>query len=176
MDDTRAGADGHGWVEAFTERWEAAWNSHHADRLLELMTADVIYDDSGWPTTMYGHGAVRAYLDFIWRAIPDLTFTVAEGPFADADGSRAAFYWKGSGTFTGPLDPPGYAPTGARIAFDGFDLHEYRGGRVCRLRIVFDMMDVGRQIGLLPRTGSRLENAGAVGQRLVVRARDRLRR
>ena len=176
MADTRVGAGEQGLVEGFAERWEAAWNSHQPNRLLELMTEDVVYDDSGWPKTMRGHDEVAAFLEFVWRAIPDLTFVMADGPFLDRDGRKAAFYWTGSGTFTGPLDPPGFAPTGARIAFDGFDLHEYRDGCVCRLRIVFDMMDVSRQIGLVPSQGSGLEKASAVAQRLVVRARDRLRR
>jgi hypothetical protein len=99
-----------------------------------------------------------------------------DGPFLHQSAPKAAFYWEGSGTFTGPLDPPGLAPTGARVAFDGFDLHEYRDGRVCRLRITFDMLDVSRQIGMVPRQGSRAEKAGAAAQRLSVRVRERLRR
>jgi hypothetical protein len=93
-----------------------------------------------------------------------------------AGGEKAAFYWTGSGTFTGPLEPPGFAPTGQRVEFDGCDVHEYRAGRVCRLRIVFDMMDVGRQLGLVPKEGSRVERAGGAAQRLGVRARARLER
>ena len=34
------------WVEEFLKRWEAAWNSHEPERLLELMTEDIVYDDS----------------------------------------------------------------------------------------------------------------------------------
>ncbi|MGH2970153.1 MAG: ester cyclase, partial [Solirubrobacteraceae bacterium] len=157
-------------------RWEAAWNSHQPPRLLALMTEDIAYDDSAWPRTMRGHADVREFLGSTWRALPDLEFQTVAGPFVEHGAPRAALYWKGTGTFTGPLDPPGLAPTGARIEFEGFDLHEYRDGRVCRLRIVFDMMDVSRQIGMVPKQGSRLENAGAAAQRLGVRVRDRLRR
>jgi steroid delta-isomerase-like uncharacterized protein len=165
-----------GFVVDFAERWEAAWNSHQPDRLLELMTEDIVYDDSAWPRTMRGHDDVREFLGAVWRAMPDLEFQMLEGPFLLEGEPKAAFYWKGTGTFTGPLDPPGFAPTGARILFEGCDLHEYRDGRVCRLRIVFDMMDVSRQIGMLPAPGSRLEKAGAAAQRLGVQVRDRLRR
>jgi steroid delta-isomerase-like uncharacterized protein len=165
-----------GFVAEFTERWEAAWNSHQLDRLLELMTEDIVYDDSGWPRTMRGHADVREFVESAWRAMPDLEFRMVEGPYLLEGEPKAAFYWKGTGTFTGPLDPPGLAPTGARIEFEGCDIQEYRDGRVCRLRIVFDMMDVSRQIGLSPAPGSRLEKAGAAAQRLSVRVRDRLRR
>jgi hypothetical protein len=80
------------------------------------------------------------------------------------------------GTFTGPLDPPGFAPTGARLEIDGFDLQEYRDGRVCRLRIVTDMLEASRQLGLMPAQGSRVEKAGAAAQRLGVKMRNRMRR
>ena len=164
------------WIEDFAKRWEAAWNSHEHARLLELMTDDIVYDDSGWPTTMRGQGAVREFLDFTWRAFPDLRFEMVDGPYVVSGRPKAAFYWKGSGTHSGPLDPPGFAPTGKRIEFEGADFHEYREGRVCRLRIVFDMMEAGRQIGILPTAGSRVEKAGAAAQRFGMKVRERLRR
>jgi steroid delta-isomerase-like uncharacterized protein len=164
------------FVDDFAQRWLAAWNSHEPDRLLGLMTEDIAYDDSAWPRTMHGHAEVRQFLDYVWRAMPDMEFQLADGPFLSPRAPKAAFYWTGTGTFTGPLDPPGFAPTGARIAFDGFDLHEYRDGRVSRLRIVFDMANVSRQLGMLPQPGSRLERLGAAGQRLGMKARERLRR
>jgi steroid delta-isomerase-like uncharacterized protein len=164
------------WVEDFVQRWESAWNSHDPARLLELMTDDIVYDDSAWPTTMHGHGDVRGFLDYAWRAFPDLRFEWVEGPFIVPGQAKAAFYWRGGGTHTGPLDPPGFAPTGKRVEFEGGDFHEYRDGRVARLRIVFDMMDIGRQIGTLPRAGSSVEKAGATAQRLGMKLRERLRR
>lgn len=164
------------WVDDFVERWAGAWNSHEHARLLELMTEDIVYDDSAWPTTMHGHGDVRTFLDYVWRALPDLRFEMADGPYIVPGRPQAAFYWKGSGTHSGPLDPPGFAPTGKRIEFEGADFQDYRDGRVCRLRIVFDMMDVGRQIGIVPKPGSPVERAGAAAQRLGMKARDRFQR
>jgi steroid delta-isomerase-like uncharacterized protein len=164
------------WVEEFLKGWEAAWNSHEPERLLGLMTEDIVYDDSAWPTTMHGHGDVRQFLESAWRAFPDLRFEVFDGPFIASGEPKAAFHWTGSGTHTGPIDPPGFASTGKRIEFDGADFHEYRDGRVCRLRIVFDMMDVGRQLGTIPKAGSPVEKAGAAAQRLAVKVRERLHR
>ena len=164
------------FLAGFAERWASAWNSHQPDRVLELMTEDVVYDDDAWPTTMRGHAEVREFLESVWRAMPDLEFEMVEGPFAREGEPVATFYWRGSGTFTGPLDPPGFAPTGARLEIDGFDLQEYRDGRVCRLRIVTDMMEASRQLGLMPRRGSRAEKAGAAAQRLGMRAKRRLER
>lgn len=165
-----------GWLEQFFERWEAAWNSREPAQLLELMTDDIVYDDPASPTTMRGHGDVRDFLESIWRAFPDLRFEGVEGPYILPGEPKAASYWKGWGTHTGRLDPPGFAPTGKRIEIDGADTYEFREGRVCRLRIIFDMMDLGRQIGTVPKAGSSIEKAGAAVQRLGMKAREKLRR
>ena len=58
-----------------------------------------------------------------------------------------------------PDRPPGIPATGKRIEFEGADFHEYRDGKVAKLRIVFDMSDLGRQLGLLPGPGSAGERA-----------------
>jgi steroid delta-isomerase-like uncharacterized protein len=164
------------WVGEFAQRWGAAWNSHEPARLLELMTEDIVYDDSAWPTTMRGHNDVRTFLDSVWRAFPDLEFEWVDGPYILPGQPKAAFYWKGGATHTGRLDPPGFAPTGKRIEFEGADFHEYRDGRVCRLRIVFDMVAVGRQLGTLPKAGSQVEKAGAAAQRIAMSVQEQLRR
>jgi predicted ester cyclase len=164
------------WVEDFSGRLEAAWNSREHARLRELMTADIVFDDSGWPTTMRGHGDVRTFLDFLWRAFPDLRFERVEGPYIVPGQPKAAIYWTVSGTHTGPLDPPGFAPTGKPIEFEVVSLYEYREERVCRLRSVFDVMDLGRQIGTVPKAGSPVEKAAAAAQRLGMTVRKRLQR
>jgi steroid delta-isomerase-like uncharacterized protein len=158
------------WVEDFAQRWLEAWNSHEPERLLALMTEDIVYDDSAWPTTMRGHAEVRMFLDHAWTGFPDMRFEEVEGPFIVPGKPKAAFQWKGTATQTGPIDPPGFAPTGRRIEFFGADFHEYRDGRVCRLTIVFDMAGVAMQLGLMPKPGSRMEKIGATAQRLGAKA------
>jgi steroid delta-isomerase-like uncharacterized protein len=157
------------FVEEFAVRWGEAWNSHQPDRLLALMAEDIVYDDSAWPTTMRGHGEVRAFLEATWRAFGDLTFELVDGPFLHPEAPRTTYHWRGVATHTGPIEPPGFAPTGKRIEFQGFDLHEYKEGVVSRLLIVFDMADIGRQIGLLPASGSFGERALVAAQRMRAR-------
>jgi steroid delta-isomerase-like uncharacterized protein len=161
------------WVEELVERWLAAVNSRQPERLLELMTDDVVYDDSGWPHTMRGHAQVREFVDFLWRAFPDLTFEAVGRPLVASDGPRAAFWWRGHGTNSGPIDPPAIPATGKLVEFEGADFHEYRDGRIARLRIVFDMADVSRQLGLLPGPGSRGERAIVLAQQFRARVRRR---
>jgi steroid delta-isomerase-like uncharacterized protein len=159
------------WLDIFIPQWEQAWNSHDPEKLLSLMTEDIVYDDSAWPATMHGHADVRRFLHSAWTAMPDLRFEMIDGPFLRPTKPEAAFYWRGAGRLTGPLDPPGFAPTGRTVEFEGVDIQEYRDGKVCRLRIVFDMMEVGQKLGLLPASGSGAERAGAAAQRLSMKVR-----
>ena len=161
-------------VREFVERWTAAWNSHVPERLLELMTEDIVYDDPAAPHTLRGHADVREFLGLTWRAMPDLEFRVADGPFLESGGDRVSLRWSGTATFTGPLVPPGFAPTGQSASFDGFDLYEFREGRVCRLRTVYDMMDFSRQLGLLPPVDSRMVTVTAALQRFGMAVRSRV--
>jgi steroid delta-isomerase-like uncharacterized protein len=164
------------WIREFTQRWLEAWNSHEPDRVLALMTEDIEYRDDSWPTTMHGHADVREFLEAIWRATPDMTFELLAGPYVIPGEPRAAFHWRGGGTHTGPLEPPGFAPTGRAWELDGVDFHEYRDRRVHRLRIAFDMMSASRQLGLVPATGSRAERALALTQRSVARVQQAFRK
>jgi steroid delta-isomerase-like uncharacterized protein len=157
------------WVEAFEADYLAAWNSRDADQLLSLMAPGIVYDDSAWPSRMHGHDAVREFLHSTWTALPDLTFELVEGPYVAPGKPKAAFHWRATGTLTGPLVPPGYAPTGRRATFEGVDLHEYREHLLVGLRVDFDVMDLARQLGLLPTRGSLAERALARTQRAGMR-------
>jgi steroid delta-isomerase-like uncharacterized protein len=163
------------WIRDFTPRWLEAWNSHEPARLLALMSEDVEYRDDSWPKTMRGHADVREFLEAIWRATPDMTFELLSGPYVIPGEPRAAFHWRGFGTHTGLLEPPGFAPTGRRWELDGVDFHEYRDGRVCKLRIAFDMLSASRQLGLMPAAGGRAERALAMAQRSAARVQQAIR-
>ncbi|HET6870444.1 MAG TPA: nuclear transport factor 2 family protein [Solirubrobacteraceae bacterium] len=163
------------WTRELVASWLDAWNSHQPDRLLELLTDDVEARDDSWPKAMHGHGDVREFAEALWRAVPDMTFELVSGPYVIPDEPRASFHWRGTGTFTGRMDPPGFAPTGRRWEIDGADFHEYRDGRISRLRVVFDLMSVSRQLGVMPPTGSRAERAMAAAQRALVRAQQMYR-
>lgn len=158
-------------IDGLVERWLAAWNSHQLDRVLELLTDDVELRDDSWPTPMRGHAEVREFVEALWRAMPDMRFELITGPYVIPGEARASFQWRGSGTFTGPMHPPGFAPTGRRWELDGADFHEYRDGRIARARVVVDVMSISRQVGVLPAAGGRAERAMAAAQRGVARLR-----
>ena len=62
------------WIRDFEQRFQDAWNSHQADRVLVLMTEDIEYRDDAWPKTVRARPEVREFLDAVGRRSPDLTF------------------------------------------------------------------------------------------------------
>ena len=164
------------FVEDFMQRWLAAWNAHDAERVLAMMAEDIVYDDASWPETLRGHADVRPFLAWFWRAFPDVSFERMGKPLISADEGRASIYWRCRGTNDGPMDPPGLAATGRGIDIEGADFHEYRGGKVARLRIVFDGSLVARQLGTRPDPGSRIERLGVKLLNVGIRLRRLLRR
>ena len=157
------------FVQEAAQRALEAYNAHDADRFAALMTEDVIVDHSAAPTTMHGLAEVRSFYIDSWKAFPDARLELVDGPFLHPDAPRASVLWRWIGTNTGPIDPPGFAATGKRVEVAVCDVGEYRDGLVCRFRIVFDMADLMRQLGLLAAPGSRTERAMAALQRLQVK-------
>lgn len=54
----------------------------------------------------------------------------------------------------GPVEPPGFAPTGRRMRMDGVDLWTMRDGRIARYHAFYDMTELARQLGIVPPVGS----------------------
>jgi steroid delta-isomerase-like uncharacterized protein len=152
----------------FTKRWMGAWNRFDTRALNALCTRDVVYIDPGWPVPMRGHDEVATFLKSAERAFPDMHFIEPEPPVV-ASPERALGTWEFTATFTGRLDPPGFAPTGAPIRARGIDEWYFRDGLVARYQTYFDSYTVARMIGAAPAVGSRVERVGAMLQRAVTR-------
>jgi steroid delta-isomerase-like uncharacterized protein len=138
-----------------------AWNAHDTAALLSLMSEDVVYDDASWPKRMLGHTEVREFLESTWRAIPDLAFEF-DDPLVNPEASQIANCWRATATQTGTWDPPGLAPTGRPVKFEGTFVGEFRDGKLRRIRVVYDVAAIMRQLGILPEQRS-------YGERLIIR-------
>jgi hypothetical protein len=119
------------------ERWAArmleVWNSHDTTDPPDLATADVVSIDPALAEPANGVATVRRFMEDSWRAVPDLRFEVTGSRcFAD-DAPVLMVPWRMTGTQLGPVDPPGYAPTGRRIEVEGVDVYAFRGERGRRL-------------------------------------------
>jgi SnoaL-like domain len=162
-----------GFVEAFADRWSAAWDSHEPERILELCTDDIRWYDPVLPEPIQGKEAVREFLVTTLRGFPDAKFTPIGAPYLSVDGQAAALHWRVEGAMLGPVDPPGLAPTGGRVEGEGVDLYRFRGQLVSEYTTAYDLSAWMRAMGLLPEPGSRMERVGLFFQR---RGAGRLRR
>ena len=145
-----------------------AWNIRNIDKLLSYLTENIFWDDPAMEEPAHGHDAVRRFALSLWRAFPDFKYIPMDAPFISSDRTRIVQQFKITGTMLGPLDSPGFAPTGRRFEIDGFDLMEFRDGKLCRCITRFDGINLAQQLGFLPPVSGTL-NARIVllVQRLV---------
>lgn len=163
----------HESARALIERNYSLLNEHDAGHIRTVFTEDVEFVDDAWPESIRGHAQMERFLTTLWRAMPDLRFELVEGPYLAEDGRHAAALVRISGTVTGRFDPPGFAPTGARVTTEFGGFYEFEGERLKHGRIIVNMNDVGIQIGAAPTPGSRAERLALRMQHLNAR---RLRR
>jgi hypothetical protein len=108
------------FLDDFAHRWLAAWNAHDAEALSALCTEDVEFFDPAIQTVR-GRPAVADWVRKCVRAFPDYRFEEPEPPYPSRDRQKAIAPWRMLATNTGPLDPPGFAPTGRSVVIEGVD-------------------------------------------------------
>ena len=100
------------------------------------------------------------------ESLPDLTLELADGPVFHAHPPRVSLQRRAVGIRPGPFHSPGLARTGKPVELDVRKIADFCDGLVSRIRLVVDMADAIRQLGVLPMAGSRAERAMAMVQRL----------
>src|SRR3954447_21544106 len=128
-------------------------NAHDVPGLRELWVADGVerFPDR----TCRGGDEIAAYFDALFAAVPDVHMDVIQ---LAADGDAVFVRWHLTGTHTG-TGWAGIETTGKPIELDGIDHFTVRDGTIVSNFVVFDQMDVGRQLGLLPPDGSAPDRA-----------------
>ncbi len=158
-------------LRAFADRYLAAWNVGETDAIAELVTADVVWADPALREPARGVAAVQEFMRASRRTFPDLRFSEPDPPHISAVGEEVVWTWTMAGTMRGPVDPPGFAPTGRTMRVDGVDVWGMRDGRIARYRAFYDTSDLARQLGLAPPRGGPAERAAAALQRASIRLR-----
>lgn len=154
------------WLTDFAERYLKAWNAHDHAAVAACVAEDVVWEDPGLPAPVHGRDEVADFVRAGVSAFPDLQFS-EPGQRALSDDRRVVYApWRMTGTNTGPIDPPGFAPTGKPIDLEGVDVWQFRGGLIWRYRAVYDFAEMGRQLGLMPGRGGFIETAMVRVQRL----------
>ncbi len=157
-----------------TERVEGllrAWNARDLDRFVACLAEDVHWHDLGMlhPPAV-GRAEVRRFGELVLRAFPDFTFELRAPVCVAADGGSCCVPWTITATSSGSYDPPGLAPTGRRLRFDGMDYVTFQGGLVARIETRFDPADVVEQlmgVRIRPAAGSFAEWCFVRAQRVM---------
>ncbi len=160
-------------IREFADRYLEAWNERDPNRMAPLVTEDIVWTDPALPEPARGLPAVQEFMRASWQAFPDLHFEEPEPPHMSINGANVAWAWRMHGTMTGPIEPPGFAPTGREMTVDGVDLWIMRDGRIAIYRAFYDLTDLTRQLGILPAVGSRAEQATVALQKLQARLQRR---
>ena len=160
-------------IPAFVERMAAAWNARDLEGYLSLLTEDVVWDDPAMQAPAVGRDAVKSFSETVLRAFPDFHYTIRQPLCIAPNGSRCAVPWKITGTHLEPMEPPGFAPTGRRVEFEGVDMLEFRGGRVSRIDTQFKPIAAGgataRPCGSSPHQAAGASEFSSGCSRLVLR-------
>lgn len=143
--------------------WYAAWNAHDVAAIAPLLTEDVRYEDPGAtePVT-HGKAQVEAWARTAFGAVPDMRLQLLE-EWVSPGCAVIASHFRFTATLTGPLEPPGRAPTNGWYETLGMDRSEIRDGLIARHQIFWDISERMRFVGVLPARGS-------VAERLAFRA------
>ena len=158
------------------ERLHAAVNGHDAEAVAALCTEDVVWEDPAAPEPLRGREAVyRFHRDIMFRALPDVSIELLNGPYLSLDRAGVAVRLRITGTMTGPLTPPGFAPTGGPVAFETAEFSHFDGDLLARHTVVLDMLGLARQIGAVPTPGSLAERFSVWLQHLAARRARRRR-
>lgn len=166
------------FVRGFVKQWADLVSAHDVDGLLKLATDDIVFVDAAFPEPFHGKDAFRSILAAIFGAFPDLRYDPVGEPLLSLDRTVAATRVHFTGTMRDRLDPPGFSPTDSPIDFHGVERFEFTDGKVRRVELLFNVMELGVQIGAVPAPGSGGEKVGLLLQRIqarVARRRARLR-
>lgn len=93
----------------------------------------------------------KVYLQGILEAFPDLHFDVLQ---TIAQGDYVVVIWRTSGTHTGPMRTPNgdvIPATNRKGVVDGSTLYEFRGDKIARSRVFWDMAGLLMQLGVMPQ-------------------------
>ncbi len=164
------------FARQFLQRIYAAVNAHDATAVAALCAQDVLWEDPAAHEPLRGRDAVyRFHHEGMFRALPDVSVTLIDGPYLSFDRTGIAVRLRMTGTMTGPLTPPGFAPTDGPVAFETAEFSRFADGLLAHHVVVVDRLALATQIGAVPSAGSLGERFGMWGQHLAA-ALARIRR
>lgn len=135
-------------LEAYPERYLAAWNQRDIPTALAVIHPNVHWEDPLLPTPLVDHDGAAGFFSGSWQGFPDLRFEAVGNPLIDVAAGRVASAWRMTGTHTGEF-PEGAPITGNRFEVLGTDIWEVDAqGRAKSVHAFYDSLVLLRAIGL----------------------------
>lgn len=132
------------------EAGNKALNDHDLDRFLSLHLESVIVRDPQHPEPVKGREAIRAGLEPMLRAFPDIHL-VTERSFGA--GNWIAEQGFAIGTHRGPIEAPGASPipaTNRPVRIPYAFVAKIEAGKFAESHVYYDQMGMLAQLGLAP--------------------------
>jgi predicted ester cyclase len=107
---------------------------------------------------MIAPDGIRDYFAGLFAAIPDWRFEVLD---TVAEGDQVAVHWRATGTFTGEGRLEGFVANGRSVDMRGLDILTVEDGKIVKNFAYTNAMELARQIGAMPPSGSAQEKAMA---------------
>ncbi|GAB2515408.1 hypothetical protein GCM10027167_17460 [Nocardia heshunensis] len=153
------------WLSEFVENYAAAWKSMDGKAVTEYAAEDVIWSEPSISQPARGRRALAEFVDNTVRTFPDLSHASPFPPAITGNADIAIVPWRMTGTNRGPIEPPGFAPTGKSIDLLVLDIWQFRGGLISQCRSIWNLAEMLEQLGIMPPRGSAGERAFAQAQK-----------
>jgi steroid delta-isomerase-like uncharacterized protein len=134
-------------LQAFIDRYNAAWNDHDVDAIVALHTEDSVFENHVTGDAYAGREAIGKAIHGIFAVFPDLAFETRRAYVRD---DLVVQEWTARGTHLGAMRRSGIEvpPTGRAVEYRGMDVIPIRDGLVSRKDVYSDSVTLLRQLGL----------------------------
>ena len=134
-------------LQAFIDRYNAAWNDHDIDTIVSMHTDDSDFENHVTGDLNVGREAIGHAIGGIFSVFPDLSFETRRAYIRD---DLVVQEWTARGTHEGTMTRSGIEvrPTGRKVEYKGMDVIPIRDGLVARKDVYSDSVTLLRQLGL----------------------------
>ena len=134
-------------LQAFIDRYNAAWNAHDVDAIVTMHTDDSVFENHVTGDAYVGREAIGNAIGGIFTVFPDLAFETRRAYVRE---DLVVQEWTARGTHEGTMTRSGIEvpPTGRKVEYNGMDVIPIRDGLVARKDVYSDTVTLLRQLGL----------------------------
>ena len=144
-------------IQDLIQKMVEAWNGRDLDFILNLLHENVVWDDPAMQSPAVGRDAVKSFIKSLLVAFPDFGYEIRHPICIASTGNRCAVPWRITVTHLASFNPPGFGPTGQAAVFEGIDLIDFEGHRICKIETQFNPVIAAEQflsLRIRPRAGS----------------------